>query len=58
MACAPGSVELPDDEEGRPDLPACLEAGHCEQGAQEAQTGPALILYCSYTVPDFVVFSA
>jgi hypothetical protein len=51
MACAPGDVELPDDEESRLDLPVLLEAEHCEEAASEAQTGPArpLVgdLYCS-----------
>lgn len=39
MARAQGAVELSDDEESHSDLPVCLEAKHCEEAAQEAQTG-------------------
>jgi hypothetical protein len=45
MACAQGTVELPDDEESRPDLPAFLEAEHGDQGAQEPQNGRNIIFY-------------
>lgn len=43
MASAPGGVELPDDEEGRSDLPVFLEAEHSKEAASEVQTGPALL---------------
>jgi len=42
MAGTQGAVELPEDEESLGDLPVCLEAKHCEEASQQAQTGPLL----------------
>ena len=55
MAGAQGVLGLSGDEESLSDLPVCLEAKHCEEAAQRAQTGPVLIFYCSSQRPILAV---